>query len=271
MVTLSEVAREFGCHVETLRERVRDGRLEAVRGPHGVYMVTRAAIRSQDRPRRGRPRADLEWPRLSEELDLISWAEIERLLTKESDDVRIELRLIKVLRQDPDVWPELYNLVSVHRLRSVGGTPSWIAWQLEISERHVRRLAKKPLSRTLRYLLAIRRTRLDRALTRRRARELIEILHDRLQAERVPPWPGRWKRHKLNAYEREALVRAGVTNDELSAIWHEGLTHNEINHLLVKGTARGQKVAIRTRSEPLDPLPKRPPSFVNPRLRAGYR
>src|SRR5665213_1914865 len=147
LVRLSEVAREFGCHVETLRERVRNGRLEAVRGPHGVYLVTRATIETQDRPRRGRPRADREWPRLTEELDFSSWAEIQRLLAEESDDVRIELRLIKVLRQDPDVWPELYNLVSVQRLRAIGGTPSWIAWQLEISERHVRRLAKKPLSR----------------------------------------------------------------------------------------------------------------------------
>ena len=68
-------------------------------------------------------------------------------------------------------------------------------------------------------------------------------------------------------------MRAGVTNEELGAIWHEGLTHNEINHLLLKGSrsTRGQRVAIRTKSEPLDPLPKRRPSVVTPRLRAGYR
>jgi hypothetical protein len=264
VLTLSTAAREMGCHVETLRERVRDGRLQAMRGPHGAYVVTRAAIEAQEKPRRGRPPTDRDWLELTETLERKSWAEVERLLSDESDDIRIELRLIKALREDPDFWPELYNLVSVHRLRAIGGTTRWIGWQLEISERHVRRLVAKRLWRRMRYLLAIRRTRLNRALARRRARELIEILRDRLHAQRVPPSPGRWKRHKLNAYEREALLNAGVTVEELEAIWLEGLTINEINHLLLKGFGRStrHKVTIRTKSEPLDPLARHRRSFV---------
>ncbi len=267
MLRLSEAARELGCHVETLRERIRDGRLEARRGPHGAYLVTRAALRTQLRPKRGRPRQDRYWPRLTEKLERRSWLEVERILFDQSDNIQIERRLLQALRQDPEFWPELYNLVSVHRLAAVGGSISWIAEHLDISERHVRRLLQKRLWRTLRYLLAIRWTRLNRALARRRARELIDILRDRLQAERVPPWAGRWKRHKLNAYEQEALRSAGVTEEELTAIWMEGLTHNEFNHLLVKGSRRlaPRRIAIRTKFDPLEPLGHRRPSFVEPR------
>lgn len=267
VLRLSEAARELGCHVETLRERVRDGRLAAHRGPHGVYLVTRAALRTQLAPRRGRPRQDLYWPRLTSKLERRSWLEVERILFDQSDNIDIERRLLRALRQDPEFWPELYNLVSVHRLAAVGGAVSWIAWHLDISERHVRRLAQKRLWRTLRYLLAIRWTRLNGALARRRAGELIEILRDRLQAERVPQSAVRWKRHKLNIYEQQALRSAGVTDEELTSIWMEGLTHIEVNHLLLKGTPRvaTHRVALRTKFDPLDPLGHRRPSFVEPR------
>jgi len=36
LMRLDEAARRLGCHVETLRIRVRDGRLAAVRGRHGA-------------------------------------------------------------------------------------------------------------------------------------------------------------------------------------------------------------------------------------------
>ena len=37
-------ARRLGCHVETLRIRVRNGRLPAVRGAHGAYYVSEEAL-----------------------------------------------------------------------------------------------------------------------------------------------------------------------------------------------------------------------------------
>src|ERR1700730_17130308 len=37
---LTDVADELGCHVETLRIRIRSGRLKAVRGPHGAYYIS---------------------------------------------------------------------------------------------------------------------------------------------------------------------------------------------------------------------------------------
>ena len=245
---LSDAAHELGCHVETLRERIRDGRLEAVRGPHGAYFVTRASLDAQPRPTRGRPFRDE--PELTAAAEAQSWREVERLLAEETIHIRIELGLLKVLREDPDFFPDLYRLVTVHRLRTLGWGFQHIAEWLEISERHARRLAKKRLWRSLRYLLAIKRTRLNRKLEHRRAQELIDILRQRLQAERVPPWPGRWKRHKLNAYERDALLAAGITEEELTAIWLEGLTHDEINHLLLKGSHQSslQRIQIRAKT-----------------------
>ena len=37
---LTDVADRLGCHVETLRIRIRSGRLKAVRGPHGAYYIS---------------------------------------------------------------------------------------------------------------------------------------------------------------------------------------------------------------------------------------
>ena len=40
LIRLDLAADRLGCHVETLRIRVRDGRLPAVRGRHGAYYVS---------------------------------------------------------------------------------------------------------------------------------------------------------------------------------------------------------------------------------------
>jgi len=44
LVRLDLAADRLGCHVETLRIRVRDGRLPAVRGPHGGYYVSEQSL-----------------------------------------------------------------------------------------------------------------------------------------------------------------------------------------------------------------------------------
>src|SRR5215472_9632414 len=44
LVRLDLAAHRLGCHVETLRIRVRDGRLPAVKGPHGAYYVSEPAL-----------------------------------------------------------------------------------------------------------------------------------------------------------------------------------------------------------------------------------
>ena len=54
-IKLAEAARSIGCHVETLRVRVRDGRLRAVRGAHGAFYVDLRDIAALPKPRRGWP------------------------------------------------------------------------------------------------------------------------------------------------------------------------------------------------------------------------
>jgi excisionase family DNA binding protein len=50
VLKLDEAARRLGCHVETLRVHIRDGRLRAVRGPHGAYYPdARTSIDTPDR------------------------------------------------------------------------------------------------------------------------------------------------------------------------------------------------------------------------------
>jgi hypothetical protein len=263
VVTLVVAARDIGCHVETLRERIRAGYLPAMRGPHGVYLVKRDDLRWQRPPRRGRPpsiRPELSW-----EDEKRSWRELDRLLALESDDIRTELRLLKVLREEPEFAPELAHLAGVHRLRAIGWTTAPIADHLAISERQVRRLARRRLWRSLRYLLAIRRARLNKKIAHRRAQELIEILRERLNQEQAPRGAFRWRRHKLNAYERQGLLDAGVTEEELEAIWLKGLTHDQINYLLMKGfrgtSERG--IAIRTKDQPLSGWQRRLPSAAS--------
>lgn len=40
LLKLDDVAERLGCHIETLRLRIRSGRLKAVRGPHGAYFIS---------------------------------------------------------------------------------------------------------------------------------------------------------------------------------------------------------------------------------------
>jgi hypothetical protein len=45
LIKLDAAAKRLGCHVETLRLRIRSGRLKAVRGPHGAYFISTRSFR----------------------------------------------------------------------------------------------------------------------------------------------------------------------------------------------------------------------------------
>jgi len=45
LLKLDDVAKRLGCHFETLRLRIRSGRLEAVRGPHRAYFISATSLR----------------------------------------------------------------------------------------------------------------------------------------------------------------------------------------------------------------------------------
>jgi hypothetical protein len=72
----------------------------------------------------------------------------------------------------------------------------------------------------------------------RRARDLIDVLRERLRAEGVSSALGPYKRHKLTAYEARGLKDAGLTDEEIEAVRIEGMTFDELNELLLRGLRR---------------------------------
>jgi hypothetical protein len=146
LIELAEAARRVGCHVETLRIRVRDGRLRAVRGAHGAYYVDQRDLAALPKPRRG-------WPEPREvtasQLER-SWDLVEGTLGRARAWRDRELDLVATLRADPNANLRLYRLVSVHRLRRLGLTFYQIADELTISPRHARRLAGRSVFLALR-------------------------------------------------------------------------------------------------------------------------
>ena len=147
LTKLEEAARRLGCHVETLRIRVRDGRLAAVRGPHGAYLVSEESMRELSPPRRGQPPARIfTQPEMEE-----SWSLVGSILGTSEAWRQREFEFVNLLRDQPNRQPTLFRLVSVHRLRRLGVSFDQIAEELGVSARHARRLWHR------RAFIAIRR------------------------------------------------------------------------------------------------------------------
>ena len=169
MVRLDEAARRLGCHVETLRIRVRDGRLPAVRGPHGAHYVAERDLVELPEPRRGwPPRRTFTRPQIES-----SWELVDAILSPAKEWSKRELALVGVLRASPATNIRLYRLISVHRLRRLGLAFEDVGVELGISARHARRLFGR------RVFIALRRhlmkgdkaaARRERELARRQAR-----------------------------------------------------------------------------------------------------
>jgi len=169
IVRLDDAARRLGCHVETLRVRVRDGRLRAVRGPHGAYYVLEQDLADLPEPRRGWP------PRRTFTRSQVegSWELVDAILSPPKEWSKRELALVRELRASPAANIRLYRLISVHRLRRLGLSFENIGEELEITARHARRLFGR------RVFIALRRhimkgdraaAKLERELVRRQTR-----------------------------------------------------------------------------------------------------
>ena len=169
LLKLDEAARRLGCHVETLRVHIRDGRLIAIRGPHGAYYLDARDVATYPRPQRG-------WPKPREFSDRQlgqSWSLIEGTLPKAMAWRDRELDLVDELRAHPKRNLRLFRLLSVHRLRRLGLTFSQIAAELGITSRHARRLNAASVFLALRREL-VRRDKAEaraEALAARRAQQ----------------------------------------------------------------------------------------------------
>ncbi len=113
---LTDVAERLGCHVETLRLRVRSGRLKAVRGPHGAYYISGRSLgdlRVGKRPviQAGAPTApDVEaaWRRVKTRLGRMPRAQEE------------VVPFLQALESEPELNRALYRLAVANGLQELG-------------------------------------------------------------------------------------------------------------------------------------------------------
>lgn len=248
-IKLSAAAAELGCHVETLRERVRAGLLEAERGPHGAYYVTAEALERMP------PIARVSPPRRFEPGELErSWDAAERLVGMSTRTHDAELKFLRSLQANPSRSRRLHRLVSVQLLQGAGLTFAEIAQQLGITPRHARRLAARSVSIALRReiykqtdrtrLAAIPAARLVVDDIRRRLRVAGIVYHKRSAKARLrKPFPLDTPENPRQAFfvktlmavEKSRLRANGLTDDQIDAIELIGLGTDEFNYLMLHG------------------------------------
>ena len=250
-IKLSDAAHRLGCHVETLRLRIRAGQLKATRGPHGAYYVSRVDLAALPRPGQRLPPPPQPAPDDVE----ASWDQMEEYLDRSRLGLTRELKLFRQIRAEPTNNRKLYRVIAVNRMGRAGMSLMAIASQLGISLRQVRRLAeRRPLDALRRDLQTIRSHR--HALLE--ARRLVDRLRAGLEAEGFryhrrplaavgrrrfsrfrPINPGEPQpAHKLKCLtpdERRALRRGGLSQDQIEAISLVGMGADEVHEFMIGG------------------------------------
>jgi len=270
-IKLSEAARRLGCHVETLRERIRRGQLEAIRGPHGAYWVRQDGLVGLGPFRKGRP-IGLPPPLTTSQRE-IAWRIIELGLAELSADT--ELRFLIALQKQPELDPAAHRLATVHTLRTGGLVLREIAHELGISVRQASRLDHADLASGLRrgLLRFLRRAVRERAAIVRQERQLaIAELSRRLEAEGVTshkliaaklsgswaylPKPARDQAKPLVARPDSGraswrvLKDAGLDESQILAIARLGVSPDELNELMLRGLGPPAPAEDRVRIGP---------------------
>jgi len=183
LVRLDLAAHRLGCHVETLRIRVRDGRLPAVKGPHGAYYVSEPALVAL--PPLGRPVFSRAAVTAAEREQ--SWQLVERLVIRGRRSGRDELlALVRMIREHPERNRRMYRLLAVNGMVGVSLGSEQIANELGISARHVRRLADRSPFLAVRKAL-FKKTARTEAEARRQAQHVVAELRAALKAGGFQP------------------------------------------------------------------------------------
>jgi hypothetical protein len=273
LIKLAAAARRLGCHVETLRLRIRNGELRAVRGPHGAYFirfVDLLQLRARKPPAPPGPHeADLElaWRKaqlrareqLGEEQDEPSYGPSGRRrhatrATKRYRAIRRQpqpakelqtlVTFLDALKKNPKLHAGAYRLLLSQGLSAMEFRPKQIAAVLGISERHVRRLARVREVGDSVYRAA-------RRWGDQEARRLVAELRHQLAAEGLryhrssgasgtPVHPDRPRPAfiitTLTHDEVMGLRRAGLEDEQIWAITVTGIGSDELNQLLLRGT-----------------------------------
>jgi hypothetical protein len=240
---LTDVADRLGCHVETLRIRIRSGRLKAVRGPHGAYYISTQSrggllVRKPPVAQVGAPTVqDVEaaWRRVKTRLSRMPGAEDELV------------PFLRALEADPGLHRAIYRLAVACGLRELGYGVAGIAAAIGVSERQARRLIGKDPNRPV--------ARVAHRWWLREARRLVGELRSELQAEgiRFHEWTMRGRRKAgppirpdrprpafnvkaLLRDERLVLQRAGLSLAQIKAIEVVGMSADELNQLFLRGS-----------------------------------
>jgi AraC-like DNA-binding protein len=243
LLKLDDVAKRLGCHIETLRLRIRSGRLKAIRGPHGAYFISARSLRVlRVRTRLVRQRRTPT----AEDLD-VAWRATERRLRRVPAAHDELVPFLEALKVNRTINLGAYRLVCARGLHELGFITDDIAAQLGVSARHARRLIGKDPG------VAVAKAAHRWAPVE--ARRIVRALRAQLQAEgiRFHKWVMRGRRRigppthpdrprpafrvkRLLQDERAGLRRAGLSPEQVWAINIVGLGSDELNELLLRGS-----------------------------------
>ena len=243
LLKLDDVAKRLGCHIETLRLRIRSGRLKAVRGPHGAYFISSRSFRGlrvRKRPAR-QPRTPT-----AEDLE-VGWRTVERRLRRAPAANEEVVPFLEALKINRTINLGAYRLVCARGLHELGFNADDVAARLGVSVRHARRL----IGRDPRVAVAKAAHRWAPV----EARRIVSALRAELQAEGIrfhkwvmrgsrrigpPTHPDRprpaFKVKRLLQDEKAGLRRAGLSPEQIWAINIVGLGSDELNELLLRGS-----------------------------------
>lgn len=274
LIKLDVAAKRLGCHIETLRLRIRSGRLKANRGPHGAYYIRIESLRGLLAHRRRAPIAptdsdlELAWRRsrlrVSRELarkrikdepryayieelyqahKIKHWSTIQRL-DRLPQEYKMAVPFLEALKKDPKIRPGVYRLLLGQGLAGLGFEAKQVAAVLGTSQRQARRLVRK-------REIASAVFRAARRWVPHEAGRLVAELRQQLEAEGFRfhrrtrrawmafqserPRPA-FIAKKLAQEEVMGLKRAGLSEEQIWAITVVGIGSDELNQLLLLGT-----------------------------------
>jgi hypothetical protein len=243
LLKLDDLAKRLGCHIETLRLRIRSGRLKAIRGPHGAYFISARSLRHlrvRTRPVRERRAPTVE------EMN-VAWRAMERRLRRAPAANEELVPFLEALKVNRTINLGAYRLVCARGLHELDFNAGDIAAQLGISARHARRLIGRDPG------VAVAKAAHRWAPVE--ARRIVSALRAELQAHGIrfhkwvmrgrrrvgpPTHPDRprpaFKIKRLLQDERVGLRRAGLSPEQVWAINIVGLGSDELNELLLRGS-----------------------------------
>jgi|SRR5579872_2640591 len=244
LIKLDAAAKRLGCHIETLRLRIRTGRLKAVRGPHGAYFISTRSLRSlrvrKPPPwKRRRPRA--------EEREA-AWEAMAKRLRRQPRAFDELLPFLQAMKTRPSLNLRAYRLLCAHGLRGLGFDVVPIAAELGVSIRHARRLLRMdlvgPIAGAAHRWAQIETRRLVGELRATLKAEGFRFHQWVMRGDRVagpPTHPDRprpaFKVKTLTRDEKISLRGAGLSDEQIWAIGVAGIGSDELNELLLRGLA----------------------------------